>query len=100
VLWKAIQALGELKEGKLMDRRTNKSKKSASIYSADEESLNNCKNLVVVIYTVDKPSASYEKDLLAHVRDRFSITIPKSLSLHFVHLHEEKHLLQKSKRFT
>eukprot|EP00986_Skeletonema_menzelii_P001270 scaffold338_cov155-Skeletonema_menzelii.AAC.4 len=100
VLWKAIQALGELKEGKLMDRRTNKSKKSASNYSADEESLNNCKNLVVVIYTVDKPSASYEKDLLAHVRERFSITIPKSLSLHFVHLHEEKHLLQKSKRFT
>lgn len=99
VLWKAIQALGELKEGKLMDRRTNKSKKSAST-SADNDCLNNCKNLMVVIYTVDEPTATYEKDVLAHVRDRFSITIPKSLSLHFVHLHKDKHLLQKSKRFT
>jgi alpha-1,2-mannosyltransferase len=100
VLWKAIQALGEMKEGKLMDRRTNKSKKSVSITTTDDDRLNNCKNLMVVIYTVDEPSATYEKDLLQHVRERFSITIPKSLSLHFVHLHEEKHLLQKSKRFT
>lgn len=99
VLWKAIQALGELKEGKLMDRRTNKSKKSVST-SADDDCLNNCKNIMVVIYTVDEPSATYEKDLLAHVRERFSISIPKSLSLHFVHLDKEKHLLQKSKRFT
>eukprot|EP00985_Skeletonema_marinoi_P022178 scaffold14012_cov141-Skeletonema_marinoi.AAC.2 len=100
VLWKAIQALGELKEGKLMDRRTNKSKKKSVSTSADDDTLNHCKNLLVVIYTVDEPSATYEKDLLTHVRERFSITIPKSLSLHFVHLHEEKHLLQKSKRLT
>ena len=100
VLWKAIQALGELKEGKLMDRRTNKSKKKSVSTSTDDDTLSNCKNLVVVIYTVDEPSATYEKDLLTHVRERFSITIPKSLSLHFVHLHEEKYLLQKSKRLT
>jgi len=99
VLWKAIQALGELKEGKLMDRRTNKSKKSAST-SIDDDRLITCKNLMVVIYTVDEPSETYEQDLLKHVRERFSITIPTALSLHFVHLHEEKHFLQKSKRFT
>ncbi|KAL7458169.1 hypothetical protein ACHAWC_011124 [Mediolabrus comicus] len=109
VLWKAIQALGEMKEGKLMDRRSNKSKKSSPLLSAnnnkirtDDIRLQNCKNLMVVIYTVDEPTATYQKDVLKHVQDRFSITIPKSLSLHFVHLHEEKHLLEnnKTKRFT
>ena len=107
VLWKAIQALGELKEGKLMDRRSNKSKKKSVLFNTtitddDDVRLNNCKNFMVVIYTVDEPSATYEKELLKHVQERFSISIPKSLSLHFVHLHEEKHLLQLSKkqRFT
>jgi alpha-1,2-mannosyltransferase len=105
VLWKAIQAFGELKEGKLMDRRSDKSKKAASTTASlvtnnntHDICLTNCKNLMVVIYTVDEPSATYERDLLKHVQERFSITIPKSLSLHFVHLHEKKHLLRKSKR--
>ena len=95
VLWKAIEVLGELKEGRFGRQQTNRIPTTI-----DGDCWNNCKNIVVVIYTVDEPSATYEKDLLTHVRERFSITIPKSLPLHFVHLHKERHFLQKSERLT
>jgi hypothetical protein len=40
------------------------------------------------------------KDLRKHIQERFSITIPPSLNIHYIHLHNQKHLLQKSKRWT
>ena len=101
VLWKAIQALGEMKEGKMMinkqQRRTKTSKKESTGINTttdiDDVILTNCKNISVVIYTIDVPTKNYDKEVLEKVRDRFSIAIPSSLSIHFVHLHEVKYLL-------
>ena len=105
VLWKAVQALGEMKEGKMIlttNQRRGKTaeaeKKVANIIlPKDDVRLRNCKNLTVVIYTVDEPTENYDKEVLEKVRQRFSITIPSSLSIHFVHLHEVKYLLGKYK---
>ena len=105
VLWKAIQALGEMKEGKMMNkqqRRTKTSKKEStgiSITDIDDDILANCKNISVVIYTIDVPTKNYDKEVLEKVRDRFSIIIPSSLSIHFVHLHEVKYLLGELVRY-
>ena len=90
VLWKAIQALGELKEDKPLTRRT---KTSAEV--KNDPSRNVARNVAVVVYTIDEPSANYERGVLEKVRDRFGITLPASLSVHFVHLHEVKDLLGK-----
>jgi len=66
----------------------------------DECNLQKLKKLSVIVYTADKPSGSFKQDLFEHVRDRFSMDIPPSLSINFVHLHEVKYLLEKPKRFT
>lgn len=103
VLWKSIQALGELKEGKLMNRRTKTTKRENSLTAdlagvlnnKDDVRLGNCKNMSVVVYTVDAPSENYDKEVMEKVRERFSIVIPSSLYVHFVHLHEVKYLLSK-----
>jgi len=107
VLWKSIQALGEMKDGKLMKRRTKTRKENSStdladaiVSDEDDIRLVHCRNLAVVVYTVDAPSENYDKEVKEKVRERFSIVIPKSLPVHFVHLHEEKHLLDKPKRLT
>ena len=66
VLWKAIQALGEVKEGKMLSsskkRRDKRSSVSVSdvMGNLDEACLRNCRNLTVVVYTVDEPSANYK----------------------------------------
>lgn len=100
VLWKSIEALGEMKEGKLMKRRSKTKKENTSSGLAavggnvgHDAIRMNCRNVSVVVYTVDEPSANYDKEVMEKVRDRFSIIIPSSLSVHFVHLHEVKDLL-------
>ena len=101
VLWKSIQALGELKEGKFMKRRTKTRKENSSnnlarlIGNSGDVRLKNCKNLSVVVYTVDEPSDNYDKVVFEKVRERFSIVLPSSLNVHFVHLNEVKNLLSK-----
>lgn len=106
VLWKSIQALGELKEGKFMKRRTKTKKENSSnslvglIGNSGDVRLRNCRNLSVVVYTVDEPSANYDKVVSEKVRERFSIVLPSSLNIHFVHLNEVKYLLNKPKRLT
>ncbi|KAL9185136.1 hypothetical protein ACHAXT_002913 [Thalassiosira profunda] len=87
VLWKSIQALGELREGKVAKRRTKTKKESGGI-DGDDVRLQNCRNLSVVVYTIDKHSDNYDEEVREKVRERFSITVPSSLPLHFVHLHE------------
>lgn len=39
---------------------------------------------------------------MKHIQERFSITISPSLEIHYIHLHNQRHLLEKSKqqRFT
>jgi alpha-1,2-mannosyltransferase len=37
---------------------------------------------------------------MKHIQDRFSITISPKLEIHYLHLHNQKYLLQKSKRLT
>jgi len=103
VLWKSIQALGELKAGKMTKRRTKTKKDddlAGLIGNSDDIRLRNCRNLSVVVYTVDEPSENYDKEVMEKVLERFSIRIPSSLSVHFVHLHEVKYLLNKPKRLT
>jgi mannitol-specific phosphotransferase system IIBC component len=58
VLWKIVEALGEMKEDASKDKKST---------IADEAVRNNCRNLSVVIYTVDEPSATYGKGLLNFV---------------------------------
>ena len=62
VLWKSIQALAELKEGKLQSkqRRTKTNKDAPLNIPADDNRFVNCKNLSVVIYTVDEPTTLIE----------------------------------------
>ena len=120
VLWKFIQALGELKEEEregrrkqtesmvtsTMQHRRSKTKKSntATLHSTSNSGNNdeddviirrNCRNLSVVVYTVDEPTDNYYQDVMEKVRERFSIIIPSSLHIQFVHLHEVKYLLGK-----
>ena len=77
-------------------RKENSSKNDlAGVVLGDSNDirLRNCRNLSVVVYTVDEPSGNYDEEVMEKVRERFSIRIPSSLSVHFVHLHELKHLL-------
>jgi len=71
VLWKAIQALGELREVGFL--------------------------ISVVIYTFDSPHDDYSKELMDHVNVRFSILLPPNLPLRFVHLN---HLKNKRRRLS
>mmetsp|Transcript_15604 Transcript_15604/g.34072 ORF Transcript_15604/g.34072 Transcript_15604/m.34072 type:complete len:561 (+) Transcript_15604:136-1818(+) len=106
VLWKSIQALGEMKEGKFIKRRTKMKKENSSSDlsgvkgKVSDAILTNCRNLSVVVYTIDEPHPNYDKEVMEKVRERFSIVMPSSLSVHFVHLHEVKDLLNKPKRLT
>jgi hypothetical protein len=45
------------------------------------------------VYTIDEPSDDYDRRTMDDVRTRFSIVLPPSLPVHFVHLHELKHFL-------
>ncbi|KAL7439001.1 hypothetical protein ACHAXH_005469 [Discostella pseudostelligera] len=118
VLWKFIQALGELKEenleGKkktvLTQNRRSKTKKEneSNLHSTatnhgkgDEDIIRrNCRNLSVVVYTVDEPTDNYDQNVMKKVREQFSIGISPSLHIQFVHLHEVKYLLDKPKRLS
>jgi len=108
VLWKSIQALGEMKEGNFVQRRSkiHKGKQPSAELSEmlrnpdGDVRLANCRNLAVVIYTVDEGTPEYDSEVLKKVKERFSIDIPPSLSINFVHLHEFKYLLDKASRFT
>ena len=98
VLWMAIRALGEMREGNLARRRGKTRRETSSGYLAgvvadDDARIENCKRLSVVVYTVDEPSEDYDREVVEKVRERFSIVIPSSLHVHFVHLHEVKRLL-------
>ena len=100
VLWKSIQALGELKDAAkdgtiISNNRRSKTQKKADIITENDTRIINCKKLSVVIYTIDKPTEDYDKNVLEQVKDRFGIVIPKTLDIHFVHLHEVKYLLGK-----
>lgn len=59
VLWKTVEALGQLKEEALLRNGARRHKSVKSVMS--EEVRANCKNLAVVIYTVDEPSESYSR---------------------------------------
>ena len=98
MLWKSIQALGEMKDAAkagtlLSNNRRSKTQKKVNIIAEDDIRVLNCKKLSVVIYTIDKPTENYDKNVLEQVKDRFGIVIPKTLDIHFVHLHEVKYLL-------
>ena len=101
VLWKALQAIGELKGGKLhtCNTTTTPTTHEPIIYSNDK--LTNCKNACVVIYTIDEPTIDYAQITIQNVQKQFDITISSTLRIHFVHLHVHKHLLfAKPTRFT
>jgi len=74
VLWKCIHVLADLREK--MGVKLN-----------------------IVIYTTDEPKESYRKDLFEHVKSRFSITIPSSLPLGFVHINDTN-LTSDTRRFS
>ena len=100
VLWKSIQALGELREGKFPvttkrrgARSTVKSSSGPPPFSYSKDVLANVKNLCVVVYTIDEPSDDYDRTIAEDVRARFNIVVPSSLPVHFVHLHELRHFL-------
>jgi hypothetical protein len=67
VLWKTIEALGQLKEEAMRggdgcdgggNRKKKRQKQPVSVMMQDAVR-DNCKNLTVVIYTVDVPTANY-----------------------------------------
>jgi hypothetical protein len=65
VLWKAIEALGEMKEGKIPTRRGKMRRDDSGGSNGGgvigEDRLRNCRNLSVVVYTVDEPSVNYQR---------------------------------------
>jgi len=63
VLWKMVEAFAEMRK---------------------EDGL----NIKIAIYTADAPREHYRRDLLNNVKRRFSISIPVSLPLIMVHLHD------------
>ena len=115
VLWKSIQALGELREGKFpaSTKRRPRPRRGGSATAAatttsttttttttdppppphSRDVLANVRNLCVVVYTIDEPSDDYDRTIAEDVRARFNIVVPSSLPVHFVHLHELRHLL-------
>jgi len=64
VLWKQIEALNQLR--------------------------NNGVKLNIAIYTSDRPSKYYGREVLRKVNDRFSISITESLPLTFIHIPEKR----------
>lgn len=90
-----------MKEGNFVQRRSkiHKGKQPSAELSEILRSpdgdvrLTNCMNLSVVIYTVDEMTPEYDSEVLKNVKERFSIEIPPSLSINFIHLHEFKYLL-------
>ena len=70
MLWAIIKALGEIHEQGL--------------------------TMKVVIFTVDPPSNAYKRQVLEKVEERFSLKIPASLPISFVHLEDCKHFLDRS----
>lgn len=90
-----------MKEGNFVQRRSkiHKGKQPSAELSEmlrnpdGDVRLANCRNLAVVIYTVDEGTPEYDSEVLKKVKERFSIDIPPSLSINFVHLHEFKYLL-------
>jgi len=64
VLWKSVEVLGAMREETGLPLR-------------------------VAIYTIDRPRENYRKELFQHVKSRFSIVVPPSLPLAFVHLHDD-----------
>lgn len=69
VLWAIVQALGEIHEKGLA--------------------------IKVLLYTVDPPDDSYQRDVLEKVKDRFALSIPSSLEITFIHLNDCAHFLGK-----
>jgi len=90
-----------MKEGNFVQRRSkiHKGKQPSAELSEilrnpdGDVRLANCRNLSVVIYTVDEKTPEYETEVMKKVKERFSIEIPPSLPINFVHLHEFKYLL-------
>ena len=106
VLWKSIQAIGELREGKFPVTTTKRRRGARSTAKTSSTSpppppssysidvlARIVKNLCVVVYTIDEPSDDYDRKIAEDVRARFNIVVPTSLPVHFVHLHELRHLL-------
>jgi hypothetical protein len=58
VLWKMIEAMGEMKEEAL---KNGMKKKKGGAAAVGDEVVRNCRNLSVVIYTVDEPREGYER---------------------------------------
>lgn len=56
VLWKAIQALGELKEDAMKGTGNFKGG-----LRHDAQVRRNCRNLAVVVYTIDEPNETYKR---------------------------------------
>ena len=61
VLWKTVEALGEMKEDALLRSNARKGRRSKHDRVIDEEISANCRNMAVVIYTIDEPCESYEQ---------------------------------------
>jgi len=60
VLWKAVKALGELRDAGI--------------------------KIKVVIYTIDDKRDSYKKDIFHHIKERFATEFSQSLPIIFVHI--------------
>ena len=96
VLWKSIQALGELREGVVGNKlrkisspsRPISSDDSAASVVASDGKKHNIEKLSVVVYTIDEPSEDYQIRIVDDVTRRFNIVLPRSLPVRFVHLHE------------
>jgi alpha-1,2-mannosyltransferase len=69
VLWKAIDSISQL-----------------NINQEDDKHRTLNKKIAVVIYTSDTKEENYHHSVLKHVQDRFSITIPKSFQITFIHI--------------
>ncbi|KAL3805936.1 hypothetical protein HJC23_007897 [Cyclotella cryptica] len=107
VLWKAIQAFGELKE----DAMESRGDSNGGLH--DDALARHCRNLAVAVYTIDEPKQGYKRgevqlfavrelffhpemmeaypnytnimlcyaDIMKQVQERFSITISSSLQM-------------------
>lgn len=67
VLWKTVEALGQLKEEALNNNHGDKLRHKSVRNLMSEEVRNNCKNLAVIIYTIDEPSESYDRGTLCRL---------------------------------
>ncbi|KAL3822001.1 hypothetical protein ACHAXA_002987 [Cyclostephanos tholiformis] len=95
VLWKSIQALGEIKGGGDV---TTTRRSGSSVVTTDTKK--HLERLCMVVYTINEPSKDYDTRILEDVANRFNIVVLESLPVRFVHLHEHKNLLDEPKRLT